>query len=143
MLSENLLYLRKQKKLTQEQAAEKIGITRQALAGYENGQTVPDVEKCLALARLYDVSLDALVSYEQPDGELPIPPRGRHIFGAVTVGEKGQIVIPKKARDTFGLSAGDTLIVLGDEERGLALVKAEDMIEMFNDVRRAMKEREA
>ena len=143
MLSENLLYLRKQKKLTQEQAAEKIGITRQALASYENGQTVPDVEKCLALARLYDVSLDALVSYEQPDGELPIPPRGRHIFGAVTVGEKGQIVIPKKARDTFGLSAGDTLIVLGDEERGLALVKAEDMIEMFNDVRRAMKEREA
>ena len=39
----------------------------------------------------------------------------------VTVGEKGQIVIPKQARDIFGISPGDTLILLGDAKRGIAI----------------------
>jgi AbrB family looped-hinge helix DNA binding protein len=38
-----------------------------------------------------------------------------------TVGEKGQIVIPKQARDIFGIKPGDTLLLLGDEERGIAI----------------------
>ena len=48
----------------------------------------------------------------------------RHIFGTAKVGEKGQIVIPKDARDKFGLTGGTRLIVLSDEE-GIALVPAE------------------
>ena len=40
---------------------------------------------------------------------------------SVTVGEKGQIVIPKKAREIFNINPGDTLVVLGDENRGLAI----------------------
>ena len=39
----------------------------------------------------------------------------------VTVGEKGQFVIPKQARDIFGIKPGDTLILLGDEKRGIAI----------------------
>ena len=39
----------------------------------------------------------------------------------VTVGTKGQIVIPKEARDMFGIRPGDTLVILGDAERGLAI----------------------
>ena len=39
----------------------------------------------------------------------------------VTMGEKGQIVIPKQAREIFGYQPGDTLILLGDVERGLAI----------------------
>ena len=42
--------------------------------------------------------------------------KGQHIFGTVKVGEKGQIVIPKEARQIFDIKAGDTLLVLGDEE---------------------------
>ena len=53
--------------------------------------------------------------------------KGRHIFGSVKVGERGQIVIPKDARDIFGIKPGDILLVLGDEERGIAIVKADDM----------------
>ncbi|MFA5766133.1 MAG: AbrB/MazE/SpoVT family DNA-binding domain-containing protein, partial [Bacilli bacterium] len=49
--------------------------------------------------------------------------KGKHIFGAVKVGEKGQIVIPKKARDIFNIKPGDNLLLLGDEEQGLAIVK--------------------
>ena len=49
-------------------------------------------------------------------------PKGKHIFGTVTVGTKGQIVIPKKARDVFGIEPGDALLLVGDEEQGLAIV---------------------
>ena len=50
-------------------------------------------------------------------------PKGKYIFGTVKVGEKGQIVIPKEARDTFGIKAGDTLLVLGDAETGIVVSK--------------------
>ena len=49
-------------------------------------------------------------------------PKGKHIFGTVKIGEKGQIVIPKEARDIFHLQPGDSLVVLGDEATGLALI---------------------
>ena len=45
-------------------------------------------------------------------------PKGKHIFGTVKVGERGQIVIPKEAREIFDINPGDTLLVLGDEEQG-------------------------
>lgn len=54
-------------------------------------------------------------------------PDGKHIFGVARIGDKGQIVIPKRARDIFDLKPGDELIILGDEAQGLALVKAEQM----------------
>ena len=50
-------------------------------------------------------------------------PKGKYIFGTVKVGEKGQIVIPKEARDTFGIKPGDTLLVLGDAETGIVVSK--------------------
>lgn len=46
--------------------------------------------------------------------------KGKYAW-TVTVGEKGQIVIPKQAREVFGIAPGDTLMLLGDEERGLAI----------------------
>ena len=61
----------------------------------------------------------------------------RHIFGTAKVGEKGQIVIPKAARDTFHLSEGDRLVVLGDEEQGIALIKAEVFEERMQEALRA------
>ena len=55
---------------------------------------------------------------------------GKHIFGTVKVGEKGQIVIPSDARKIFNIKPGDNLIVLGDESQGIAIVKA-DILEDF------------
>ena len=49
---------------------------------------------------------------------------GKYIFGVVKVGDKGQIVIPVQARRVFHIQPGDQLMVLGDEDRGLALVDA-------------------
>ena len=78
--------------------------------------------------------------YEK-DG-IPIPPQGKYIFGAVTVGEKGQIVIPKKAREIFHIQAGDTLVVLGDEAQGLAMISSESMMQKLNEMQRLMKKRD-
>lgn len=47
-------------------------------------------------------------------------PKGKYAW-TVTVGEKGQIVIPKQAREVFGIKPGDTLVILGDESKGLAI----------------------
>ena len=55
-------------------------------------------------------------------------PKGKGAWTA-TVGTKGQIVIPKEARDMFGIRPGDTLIILGDEERGLAIPPKEQFDE--------------
>ena len=48
----------------------------------------------------------------------------KYIFGVVKVGERGQIVIPKEAREVYGIKAGDSLLVLGDS-RGMAVLKTE------------------
>lgn len=47
-------------------------------------------------------------------------PKGKYIWSA-TVGEKGQIVIPKQARELFGIKPGDVLLLLGDEKHGIAI----------------------
>ncbi len=61
-------------------------------------------------------------------------PEGHYIFGTVKVGERGQIVIPKEARDVFDIQAGDTLIVLGDEKWGIAVTKADVLQKHAADV---------
>lgn len=54
------------------------------------------------------------------EGEKMTKPKGKYAW-TVKVGEKGQIVIPKEARDVFNIKPGDTLLVLGDEEQGIAI----------------------
>ena len=49
--------------------------------------------------------------------------KARHIFGTAKVGERGQIVIPKDARELYGIHPGDTLLILGDEENGMMVTK--------------------
>ena len=56
---------------------------------------------------------------------------GKYIFGVVNVGERGQIVIPKEAREQYEIKAGDSLMVLGDQ-RGIALLKTEVFQSIIN-----------
>ncbi|MCE5188453.1 MAG: AbrB/MazE/SpoVT family DNA-binding domain-containing protein [Eubacteriales bacterium] len=60
-------------------------------------------------------------------------PKGKHLFGTVRVGEKGQIVIPKGARSIFDIQPGDSLVVLGDEATGLALMKNDAFLALISD----------
>ena len=61
-------------------------------------------------------------------------PKGHYVFGTVKVGERGQIIIPKEARETFDIKAGDTLIVLGDEKWGIAVTKSDVLQKYAADV---------
>lgn len=126
MLKDNLVILRNMHGMSQEDIAEKIGISRQAYARWESGATVPDIEKCKRLADFYDVTIDSLLKTETVDkiGMIPPAPNGRNIWGSVTINERGQVVIPKAAREKFGWSGGERLIVLSDDE-GVALIPAE------------------
>lgn len=56
--------------------------------------------------------------------------KGKYIYGIVTVGERGQIVIPKKAREHFKIKPGDKLLVAGDLKKGIAVQKASVMKEL-------------
>ena len=127
MLKENLIMLRNAHGMSQEEVAEKIDISRQAYAKWEAGMTVPDIEKCRRLADLYGVTIDGLIRSETIDGKETIlpAPRGKNIWGSVTVNERGQLVIPKALREKFGLTGGQRLIVLSEDMEGIALVPAE------------------
>ena len=126
MLKDNLIVLRNMYGMSQEEIAEKIGISRQAYAKWERGATVPDIEKCKRLADFYGVTVDSLLKTETEDkiGMIPPAPKGKNIWGSVAINERGQIVIPKAAREKFGWNGGQRLIVLSDEE-GVALLPAE------------------
>lgn len=142
MLSENLLNLRRVHGFSQEEIAERIGVSRQAVAKWENGSTTPDITNCAALAKLYNVSLDELVSFESSEANgLLVPPKGKYLFGTVTVGEKGQIVIPVKARRVFHIEPGTELLMIGDIEQGLALVRTDYFIGIMEELRHLKKEK--
>lgn len=133
MISKNLILLRKRADLTQEAVAEKIGVSRQTVAKWENGESAPDVLHADRLAELFDVTLDDLL--HAAFTEEGFPPPGKYVFGTVTVGDKGQIVIPVKARRIFHIRPGDDLMVLGDIQQGLALVKADLFLEIARQIR--------
>lgn len=134
MLQENLIMMRSLAGKTQEDMAEVIGISRQAYAKWERGETIPDIEKCGRLAEFYGVTMDSLIKDDaQLEGQKMAPaPKGKHMWGVVTVNDRGQIVIPKEARETFGLVNGSRLVVLGDDNEGIALVKAEQFEEKLS-----------
>lgn len=79
---------------------------------------------------VYDVSLDDLVRFDSTQTGLPFPPKGKYCFGTVTVQEDGTIQLPRRAQDIFHLQPGASVLLLGDEERGLAILNADAMQEL-------------
>ena len=123
----NLKLFRKQNGFTQEEIAEKLNVSRQAVAKWESGETIPDIENCIAMADIYSTTVDMLVRNltdisESQDGK-------KHVFGFSKLNDKGQMTLPKKCREVFDLKPGDAILVLGDEDRGIALVKLGEVIE--------------
>ncbi len=123
----NLKLFRKQNGFTQEHVAEKLGVSRQAVAKWERGESVPDIENVIALADMYEVTVDSLVrnmtslSDKRSDK--------KHMFGITRVNDKGQITLTKKCREVFGINTGDAILILGDEDKGIALVRVSEIFE--------------
>ncbi len=66
----------------------------------------------------------------------------RRVFGTAKVGDRGQIVIPKEARDLFGIRPGDTLLILGEEDAGLIVSKPEVLSDIANKLFESVKKEE-
>lgn len=141
MISQNISTLRTVCGLTQEELAARIGVSRQSVAKWESGESAPDLSNASALARVFGVRMDDLVNHSEEASGFPVPPMGKHIFGVVKMGERGQVVIPKKARDVFDLVPGSELLVLGDEAQGIALQRIEDAEVMLQAYGRAIETR--
>lgn len=125
MIASNIRYLRKRENLSQEDFAERFGVSRQSVAKWESGESTPDVQKCREIADYYALSLDVLVSFslEKPDAN-GTGTAGKYIFGMVEVHDGGQVTLPKYACEVFRVSDGDRMMVLGDTEKGgIALAK--------------------
>ena len=140
MFKDNLVELRKYHDLSQEELADMIGVSRQTLSKYETGESLPDIEKCKLIADAFGVSIDDLLNYDKKNEEdlgLGVPPRGKHIFGMVKVGDKGQIVLPAKARKIFDINPGDNVLILGDEGQGLAIIKEKGLLDLLRNAQKA------
>lgn len=128
MIDMNLKLLRKKFGYSQEEVAEKINVSRQSVAKWENGETLPDIIKCNELANLYETTVDCLINYSVSENDSPsVTNDGKYVFGIVKVGERGQIVIPKTAREAFGINPGDKVLVVGDINKGIALAKVKGL----------------
>ncbi len=132
MFGMNLKYLRDKSNLSQEQFAEKLGVSRQTIAKWENGDSLPDIERGTEIAAMFSVSLEALTTCSldekvETDSE---PAKGKYVFGMVKVGERGQVVIPKHAREVYDIKAGDKLLVVGDEN-GMAFAKVKSLPDFY------------
>ena len=125
MIGMNLKYFRKKEGLSQEELAEKIEVSRQSVAKWESGETLPDIVKCRELANLFGTTIDNLINYSFEEEKLiENETDGKFVFGIVKVGERGQVVIPKHAREVFKINPGDKRVVLGDTKQGgIALAK--------------------
>ena len=133
MVGENIIFLRKRNGLTQEALSEKINVSRQTVAKWERGESEPDCSSLMRLSSLFDVTLDALVGNVEEDQKIiGVAPKGKYFFGMAKIGEDGSVVLPKKALDVFNLKPGNELAILGDEDRGFALVPKKQITDMFS-----------
>lgn len=135
----NLKKLRKTAKLTQEQVAEQLNVSRQTVTKWESGESLPDIDNCILLAKLYNVTLDDLVKYAKNSNDSTAP-TGKHMFGVLKIDEKNRIVIPDKALEVFGLKKGDKLLLMGDEAQGLAMVKLNSFLAATAEIMKVIKE---
>ena len=133
-LAEKISFARKEKGLTQEQLASQLGVSRSAIAKWESGESLPDIERCAEICFAFDVSIDAFVTFPlaEENAEEANPTADKYVFGIVKVGERGQVVIPKYARSVYDIKAGDKLLAVGDG-KGMALAKIKGLSQFHFD----------
>lgn len=74
-----------------------------------------------------------------PGGKHILGKSKQRVFGTAKVGDRGQIVIPKEAREFYSISPGDTLLLLGDEETGLIVTRPEVLNNLANQILNQVK----
>ena len=128
--------VRQSAKLTQEQLAEKMNVSRQSVAKWENGESVPDIAKCCELAKIFNMEIEDIASMFIQNYDTGLPhPKNRYLFGVSRIVDN-KIILPEEALKVFELKNGDDLIVLGDITQGIALLPKKgynDFISLVNN----------
>ena len=123
-IDENLRLMRNKHGYTLESLAEIVAVSRQTIAKWESGESYPDIENCVKLARLYKISLDELVNKPLWAAEVNDLSGGEHkVCGVLEVSEGGSITLPKKIMDMFSIKPGEKILILADKKQGIAIVK--------------------
>ena len=110
---------RTQRGMTQEELAEKLDVSRQTVAKWERGDTLPDVASCVRMADVFGIPVEMLA---RGMTDAPLTLDGKRMYGCVRVNDKGQITLPVNVREAFSIRPGDLMLVLADTEKGIALV---------------------
>lgn len=123
-IADNLRVLRHKNGYTLEAIAEIISVSRQSVAKWEAGDSVPDLINCVKLSSLYKISLDELVNRPLKDaiGKNFVEEGGR-TCGVLEINAESGITIPSPVMEMFKLKPGDKVLLLADKMQGLALVK--------------------
>ncbi len=125
-LSENLRFLRRKYGYTLEALAQIISVSRQSVAKWEAGDSLPDIINCVKLATLYKISLDELVNRPLTKvDENVISSDNNRICGVLEISADNAITIPEPVMDMFGICDGDRVLLLADKTQGIALVKCD------------------
>ena len=123
-IAENLKFLRYRNGYTLEAIAEIISVSRQSVAKWESGDSVPDVMNCVKLASLYKITLDELVNSPLKNVIADnFASDGSRICGVLELAPDSTIRIPDLVKQTFNIHCGDKLLLLADIRQGIALVK--------------------
>lgn len=123
-IADNLKYLRYKNGYTLEAIAEIISVSRQSVAKWEAGDSVPDLINCVKLASLYKLSLDELVNRPLKDAiDSDFVAEEGRICGVIEVSSECTIRIPDSVMEMFDIHCGSKVLLLADKKQGLALVK--------------------
>src|SRR5699024_10426079 len=115
MIDMNIRVLRKKNKLSQEQLAEKVNVSRQTVAKWESGEALPDSYKCKTRSEIFQVTLDQMSNNMSEEEANHLAPKGKRLFGVGKVGERGQVVFPKQAGELYDIQPGDRLANWGED----------------------------
>lgn len=128
-MNDSLRQIRINHKMTQEELSEKLGVSRQTIAKWESGESVPDIMKCSELADVYGLELEDIASMFIKRPHTEFRPSGKYIFGKCII-KHNLIALSDEAMTIFDLKDGDELLLLGDVKQGIGLMPIK-MIEDF------------
>lgn len=123
-IADNLKLLRYRNGYTLEAIAEIISVSRQSVAKWESGDSIPDLLNSVKLASLYKISLDELVNLPLSKAQAEeAAAGGGRICGVLEISGENTITLPGCVMELFDLQGGDKVLLLADKKQGLALVK--------------------
>ena len=93
----------------------------------------PDISSCVRLAQVFDVAIDDLVNGDTSFVAMLDRP-GKYIFGTVVIDQDGRLTLPVRARKVFNIKPGDELLLIGDIDRGLALMDTQFFVQAARHV---------